>query len=235
VYIHGGGWRGGHRAQFARHAAAMTLEGFVGLCVTYRLSDEAPYPAAIEDCRCAVRYVRANAEALGIDPNRIGLVGGSAGGHLSSLLATTPGMTEWDGEGGHAGQSTEVHAAVLFNGEFDLPTWWGFERCNEFMVKFLGKPYEEDPKLYALASPITHVDANTPPCLLVHGEKDELVPIEQSASFHDRIRAAGGHAELIRVPDVGHAWFNRDPHFQPCLEWMRDFLVRQLSEPKTRE
>ena len=229
VYIHGGGWKGGTRAQFPRHAAAMTEKGFVGLCIDYRLSGEAPYPAAIHDCKCAVRYVREHASGLNIDPDRIGAVGGSAGAHLSAILATTPSRAEWEGEGGWPGQSSSVQAAVLFNGEFDLPAWWHYGKCNDLMLRFLGTPYAEDPELYRLVSPIAHVDAHTPPCLLLHGEEDEPVPIAQSIDFCAKILAAGGRAELIRVPGVGHAWFNRDPHFERCLAHMMDFLVRHLS------
>ena len=230
VYLHGGGWVMGNREQFLRHAAVMTTVGFAGLCIDYRLADEKPYPAAIQDAKCAVRYLRANAPRFGLDPERIGAVGGSAGAHLAGCLATTPDKEEWEGDGGHQGHSSAIQAAVHFNGEFDLPAWWqyGKPECNQLMLEFLGVPYEEAPELYRDASPIKHVSEKMPPCLLLHGEADTVVPISQSIEFCTRVRSVGGHCELIRVPKVNHAWFNRAPHFQPCLEALMAFLVEQL-------
>jgi acetyl esterase/lipase len=229
VYIHGGGWTTGTLAQFTRHAAAMTEKGFVGLCIQYRLSGETPYPAAVEDSRCAVRFLRAHAKEFNIDPKRIGAVGGSAGAHLSALLATTPNRKEWDAEGGHFDYSSAIQAAVLFNGEFDLPQWWKYEKCNDFMLKFLGTSYEQDSELYRLVSPITHVSEQTAPCLMMHGEEDVAVPISQSVEFYDALCTKGVSAELLRVSKVGHGWFNSNrPHFESCLQYMMAFLVRYL-------
>lgn len=232
VYVHGGGWQMGNASQFARHAARMAAHDFVGLCIDYCLSGETPFPAALEDCKCAVRYLRAHAAELHLDCRRIGAVGGSAGAHLSAMLATTAKRNDWDGCGGHVRYPSEIQAAVLFNGEFDLTTWWHFGKCNEFMIRFFKKTYEESPELYRLASPITHVDRNTPPCLLVHGENDEAVPIQQSVDFYNRILATGGRSELVRVPSVGHAWFNHDPHYESCLQIMMKFLIQNLAEQK---
>ncbi|GAG13224.1 unnamed protein product, partial [marine sediment metagenome] len=150
VYLHGGGWRGGTREQFPRHAAEMTSKGFAGLCIDYRLSDESPYPAAIQDAKCAVRYLRANAERFALDPTRIGAVGGSAGAHLAAFLATTGDKRrqEWEGTGGHQDYDSSIQAAVLFNGEYDLRTWWEYGKCNEFMLNFFRKPFEEAQDLY---------------------------------------------------------------------------------------
>jgi acetyl esterase/lipase len=229
VYVHGGGWRGGKVAQFSRHAAAMTERDFVGLCIGYRYSGEATFPASIQDCKCAVRYLRANAEHLRIDAGHIGIVGGSAGAHLSALVATTPSRHEWLGSGGHADHSSAVQAAVLFNGTFDLPALWRAGKCTPILQALFGKTYEENPEVYKLASPITHVDANTPPCLLLHGEEDGAIPVQQSVDFRNRLQRAGVSAELIRVPGVDHGWFNHDPHYEPCLRHMMDFLTRNIS------
>jgi len=229
VYVHGGGWQSGTPTQFSRHAAAMTERNFVGLCIGYRLSNEAGFPAGLQDCKCAVRYLRANAHHLTIDAGQIGIVGGSAGAHLAALVVTTPLRHDWLGNGGHGSHSSAVQAAVLFNGLFDLPAMWRFGNCNQILRNFLKKSYDEDPELYRQASPITHADKNAPPCLLLHGEEDDIVPVQQSASFRDRMQRAGAVAELIRVPSVGHGWFNRDPYYEPCLRQMMDFLTQRLS------
>ena len=228
VYLHGGGWQGGTPTQFARHAAAMTERDFIGLCIGYRLSGEAPFPAAIQDCKCAVRFLRANAELMNIDAGQIGIVGGSAGAHLGALVATTPSRHEWLGSGGHPEQSSAVQAAVFFNGIYDLPALWRSGKSNQLLRGFLKKSYDEDAELYRQASAITHVDKNSPPCLLLHGEEDTEVPVQQSAAFRDRMQHAGAVAEFIRVPSVGHGWFNRDPYYEPCLRQMMDFLTLRL-------
>ena len=230
VYLHGGGWSQGTRKQFFRQAAAMASKGFVGLCIDYRLSIENQYPASIQDAKCAVRYLRANAEQFSLDPDRIGAVGGSAGAHLSACLATTGGgkKLEWEGTGGHQEYDSSIQAAVLFNGVFDLQTWWDYGKYNKLMTEFLEKPYDKDPELYYDASPVNHVDSRTCACLLIHGEDDEAVPISQSINFHNRILSVGGHSEIIKVLGVGHGWFNSEPHFQFCLEPMMKFLLKQL-------
>ncbi len=229
VFLHAGGWAVGSVHHFDRQAAAMTAHGFVGLSVDYRLSGEQGFPAAIEDSKCGVRFLRARARELGVDAARIGAVGGSAGAHLAALLATAAGRADWEGAGGHAGHSSAIQAAVLLNGEFDLPSWWRTASSHQYMIPFLGDRCEAMPGRYRDASPITHASARTPPCLLIHGEADEDVPIQQSVDFHQRLRASGAAAELIRVPEVGHAWFDQEPHFTPCLRAMAGFLRARLA------
>lgn len=229
IYIHGGGWQYGSNKQFKRHAAFMTTKGFAGLCINYRVSGEAKYPGAIQDSKCAVRWLRANSKRYNLNSNRIGAVGGSAGGHIAALLATTPHIKELEGSGGFNEFPSSIQVAVIFNGEFDLPRWWQYGKCNEFMVNFFGRKYEDDPKLYRFASPINHVNKNTPPILLLHGEKDISVPVKQSIDFYEKLRSEDSYCELDIIPEVGHAWFNKDPHFGPCLKKMMSFLVRHLS------
>lgn len=120
VYLHGGGWRSGNKRQFWRQAAHMATRGFVGVSVEYRLSGEAKFPAPVEDAKAAVRWLRANASELGIDTNRIGAAGGSAGGHLAAMLGTTSGVQKFEGDGGHAEFSSRVQAVAGFNPALDF-------------------------------------------------------------------------------------------------------------------
>ncbi|NRA39409.1 MAG: prolyl oligopeptidase family serine peptidase, partial [Planctomycetes bacterium] len=135
----------------------------------------------------------------------------------------------WEDHGGYAGIDASIQAAVLFNGEFDLPTWWQYGKSNEFMLDFIGCSYEDNQQIYQELSPLTHVDQNTCASLLIHGEDDVPVPIAQSVDYHNKLLSVGVHSELVRIPDVGHAWFNDEPHVQPCLEKMQEFLLERLA------
>ncbi|NOZ24136.1 MAG: alpha/beta hydrolase [Planctomycetes bacterium] len=227
VFIHGGGWRGGTRNQFREQAAHMATLGFVGLCIEYRYSGEAKFPAAVEDVKCAVRWLRAHAESYGIDSRKIASVGGSAGAHLAAMLGTTDASAGLEGEGGYPDQSSKVNAMVPFNGVFDMaacvPKSPGAESA---IVEFIGGPPDDMPEAYRLASPISHVDATTAPTLLLHGNADEVVPFEQSLMFKRALEKAGVHVELYEASDAGHGFFNRPPFFTPTLKRLELFLLK---------
>ena len=225
VYVHGGAWQGGSRAQFSRHAIAMALRGYAGLCIEYRLADKAPFPGAVEDANCAVRFLRAFAEDLGIDADRIGIAGGSAGGHLAAMVATTCGMARLEGTGGHGDYSSDVQALVGFNAVLDVREMTQHEAVLAFLG---GTPREVGQEVYEDASPICHVSKNTPPTLLLHGTADSTVPYEQSVLFCEAVGKAGGHADLFTAEGAEHGFFNSDPWFEPTLERMVEFLLQWL-------
>jgi acetyl esterase/lipase len=232
VYIHGGGWVSGNRLAFQRHAAHMATKGFVGACIEYRLSGEAQYPAAVYDSKAAVRWLRANAKQYRIDPRRIGAAGGSAGGHLVAMLGTTAGIRRLEGNGGNPEQSSAVAAVAAFNPAVDLV---GFGQgkgsgADNSIVKFLGKPYGEAPDLWAEATPITHVSKSSAPTLFLHGTGDTTVPYEQSLKMMKKLQAAGVRAEILPAEGAGHGFFNRPPHYQPCLERMEKFFTELLKK-----
>jgi len=225
VYVHGGAWRGGDRAQFSRHAIVMAQRDVAGLCISYRFSGDAHYPAAVEDANCAVRFLRAFAEDLGVDAARLGMAGGSAGGHLAAMVATTCGTARLEGTGGHGDYSSDVQALVGFNPVLDVR---GMAQ-HPAVVEFLGgTPREVGQAVYEDASPIRHVDQHTPPTLLLHGTADTTVPYEQSERFCEAVRAAGRHAELFTAEGAEHAFFNTDPWFGPTLERMSEFFLKWL-------
>ncbi|MEM7602240.1 MAG: alpha/beta hydrolase, partial [Verrucomicrobiota bacterium] len=167
VCIHGGAWWKGERKHHANLAKALAARGFVTATISYRLSGELPFPAQIEDCKAAVRWMRAHAEEYGIDADFIGATGLSAGGHLTNLLSTSGGIEELEGEGGNAGFSSTIQAAAPMGAQSDLET----ERIRlrsldpkaAFYPQFLGGTQEEAPGTYQLASPRHHLDAGDPP------------------------------------------------------------------------
>ncbi len=231
VFVHGGGWWEGDRGQFARHAAYMATEPggrFVALCITYRLSRQAAYPACVQDARCAVRWLRAHAGELGVDAGRIAIAGSSAGAHIAALAAVAPADL-WPSSGGWDNQPADLQAAVLYNGIFRLPVDASDTLASQALVTLLSGTPTEQPDRYREASPLTHVGEGTPPALLLHGDADTVVSHRQSIELAEAIRAAGGTAEIHIVPGVAHGGLNEPGHFQTCLARMIAFLSQRLS------
>jgi acetyl esterase/lipase len=224
VFVHGGGWQGGSRGAFQRQAAYLAGKGYVGACIEYRLSGEAGFPAAIEDCKCAVRWLRANAQAYRIDPDRVAAAGGSAGGHLVALLGVTDKVKELEGNGGNANFSTRVQLVIPFNGVFDLEKGAQSVPAAGPVAKFLGGTFAEKPEVYQKASPITYVRKDAPPFLFLHGTADKTVSIEQSRAMQKRLHEAGVEAELYEAEGAGHGFFNQPPHYDPTLKRLEAFL-----------
>jgi acetyl esterase/lipase len=201
LFIHGGAWRTGKRQDYRIYTTHFAKLGYVTATASYRLFREAPYPAAVQDVKCAVRWLRANAARLHIDPERIAVAGGSAGGHLSMLVGYAPGLHE--GDGGHAEVSSKVAAVVDIYGPADLTTPVG--RKASVVKDFLGgKSYDEAPALWQEASPITHLRAGAPPTLILHGTLDEVVPIGQSDLLAARLKELGVPAEYERIDGWPH-------------------------------
>ena len=212
VYIHGGGWRGGSPRQFWRHAAHFASLGWPGITVAYRLAPAHRFPAQLEDVQAAVRWLRAQGAELGVDPQRIGAAGGSAGGHLAALLGTTDAVVD--------GISSRVQAVVAFNGVFDLPAL-DSERAAGPRSALLG----DDPRLAIEASPLHQASSQAAPALLLHGTADETIPFQQAVAFQRRLREYGVRAELYAADGAAHGFFNRPPWYRPTLERMERFLL----------
>ncbi|MFO8082188.1 MAG: alpha/beta hydrolase [Armatimonadota bacterium] len=228
LFIHGGGWQGGSPTQFYRQAAMLAEQGVVGSCCRYRFSDDATFPASVHDVKAAVRWLRANADELNVDPDRIGVMGGSAGGHLAGMLATTAGVEELEGGGGNPEQRADVRLAVLLNPITDMTVFASDTTLHPAVAKYLGGPPEEMPAQYVLASPLLNIDADTPPCFLLHGTADTTVPHDQSVRFAEALGQIGQEAELVLIPDVPHGFFNKSPHFEDTWPAMEAFIVKHL-------
>ena len=241
VVIHGGGWREGDKSSFAApdsdvpgHIADFAALGFVAAAINYRLSDEAPFPAALEDCKCAVRWLRAHAREYHIDPDHIGAYGNSAGGHLALLLGMAGPRAGPDQDGPYRGESSRVEAVASDSGPIDLRAQYRDDRLREVVGQFLGGP-PEGPRLaaYRAASPIDQVGPDTPPLLLIYGVADAQVPVETA----DRLVLALGRAgledvsyyRLARVDHCPHSLV-RVPGLRPVVE---EFFVRTLLRPES--
>lgn len=189
IFIHGGGWEAGQPEDYKYYTVRFAKRGYVVASIAYRLSDVAPFPAAVQDAKCAVRWMRANAENLNVDSNRIAVIGGSAGGYLSLMVGYTAGMPEFEGDGGWNDVSSAVQVVVDLYGPTDLTV--PEARGVNVVEKFLGKKWDEDPDLYAKASPITHVKAGVPPTLVFQGTIDTLVPTSQSVALVEKLKEVG--------------------------------------------
>lgn len=235
VVIHGGGWLEGDKSSFSTttnrtpgNIIDFARLGFVAVTINYRLSGEAPFPAALDDCRCAVRWLRANAEKYHIDPAGIGAYGNSAGGHLALLLAMMPPTIGGDGAP-YAEQSSRVQAAASDSGPLDLVAGHEQNRLRGVIEKFMSGP----PALvrlpeYRQASPAMYVHEKTPPLLLIYGEADGQVNVSDADQFVAALARAGNReVSYIRLAGVDHCPHSlvRIPYLQQVVE---DFFLRAL-------
>lgn len=210
IYLHGGAWRSGSKADGIPAICFYARHGFVAASVGYRLSHQAHFPAQIEDCKCAARFLRANAKEFGINPERIGAMGSSAGGHLAALLGVTGGRDTFASKGGWAGFSDRLRAVCSLFAPSDflrMPRKHIPEQLSS-TARLLGGTLEEVRELYLKASPVNHVHRDAPAFLLVHGGADELVPPEQSELFYEALKKAGVDATLHIVEGARHGSAN---------------------------
>jgi acetyl esterase/lipase len=211
VYIHGGGWRRGDKKQ--QTGVPLVAHGYVVASINHRFSQEAIFPAQIEDCKAAVRFLRANARKYFVDPDHLGVWGDSSGGHLSALTGTSGDVKELEGMvGDHLDQSSRVQAVCVYYGPIDFISIMnqksdikrGSPGAPESQL--LGGPTLEHKDLAIKACPLTYVTKDDPPFLIVHGEKDVRVPLEQAEALRDALQAAGVEATIHIVEGAGHGF-----------------------------
>jgi acetyl esterase/lipase len=204
--LHGGGWRMGNKRDMRAWIQLLAREGYVAASVGYRLAPDHTFPAQIEDCKTAVRFLRANAKKYAIDKDRFGAIGYSAGGHLACLLGLT---TEKDGLGGkeHLKESSRIQAVVDYFGPTDLTAFGKDDTVQRGMLgPFIGAKFSENPAAHERASPIKYVSKDAPPFLIFHGTKDLVVSIEHSRKLAAKLKDAGVDVKLVEVPGEGHGW-----------------------------
>jgi acetyl esterase/lipase len=206
IYVHGGAWIGGDKREGAGATEIPELisRGYLVAAVNYRLAPEYKFPAQIEDVKCAVRFLRANAATYGIDPGHIGAWGRSAGGHLVALLGVTDVNAGFEGSGGYANQSSRVQAVVDMFGPTDLTAI--FQGADPQLLQAVFGTTNRNSDTVKRASPVTWVSSDDPPFLILHGEKDTLVPPSQSKILYERLIAAGVPATLVIVENAGHGF-----------------------------
>lgn len=204
--IHGGGFRAGKRESYDKLCLTLAQHGYVAATVTYRLAPAYPFPAAVLDCKAAVRWLRAHAAEQGIDPQRIGVTGGSAGGHLAQFLGVTMGVKDFEGEG-HLDQSSNVNCVVNFYGPSDLTQSYGKSvDAGEVLPLFFGGDLTTKRREHILGSPLYWVTPLSAPTLCVHGTEDPYVAFEQATWIVDRLKAATVEAELLPIQGAGHGF-----------------------------
>ena len=231
IYVHGGGWTSGSKRGGAgmRDVPTLLAHGYVVAAVDYRLAPRWKFPAQIEDVKCAVRYLRVHTDDLRIDPDRIGAYGGSAGGHLVALLGTADddafsGDCPWKA-------SSRVQAVVDMFGPADFSL---FEFIGSKKAMSVFGSSDATDLVFAQASPVTWVSSDDPPFLILHGDKDPVVPLSQSQSLYDHLQAAGVPVDLVVVKNAGHGFKPTggeiDPSRQEISELIASFFDRWLKE-----
>jgi len=216
VFIHGGGWQAGDKAGGAGRVLPYVRTGeYAGASIGYRLTGDAGWPAQIHDCKAAIRWLRGTAEEHGIDPDRIAVIGSSAGGHLVAMLGTAGDVDMLEGTLGEFSEvSSGVTCVVDFFGPANLLTMGDFpssidrNAANSPEAKLLGGPVPENEDVAREASPQTYVTGDDPPFLILHGTNDRIVPYDQSVQFDKALREAGVESQLISIEGGGHGGFD---------------------------
>ena len=230
AYVHGGGWETGSRK--GGFAKVLVYRGYAVASIGYRLSSQAIFPAQIEDCKAAVRWLRAHAGEYGIDPARIGVWGDSAGGHLVSLLGTTGGTHAFE-VGENLDQPDKVQCVLDWYGPADFLNWGDplsaaifVDLPNTSVARLLGGSVTARRDLARAASPVYSVNRDSAPFLIMHGDKDPTVPVQQSEELDAALHKAGVESTLKILPGAGHG----GPAFSSpdSVQIIADFLDRHL-------
>lgn len=226
--IHGGGWKARQVEADKPMMERLAQRGFVTALVSYRLSTEAKYPAAIHDCKAALRCLRAHAKELKIDSERIGCMGGSAGGHLSGLTAMTTGLAEFEGDGPFKDQSSAVKAAIVMAATQDLIAS-NRDKTGEGSILFFGASAQDKPEIYKAASPITHVREGVPPTIFIEGEKDSLKI--GRAEMMEKLKGLGIETSVHTLKHAPHPFWMSDPWCAETVDIAAAFFKKHLGEP----
>ncbi|MFM7182993.1 MAG: prolyl oligopeptidase family serine peptidase [Verrucomicrobiales bacterium] len=230
IWIHGGGWQNGSKEGCPPLRNGYTERGYAVASINYRLSGHAVFPAQIEDCKAAIRWLRAHAEEYRLDPKRFGVWGSSAGGHLVALAGTSGDVKAFD-VGAHLEQSSRVQAVCDYFGPTDFtvfvttPGYESHATANSPEAKLIGGAVMENKDRAARANPITYVSKDDPAFLIVHGDKDPLVPINQSQLLYDALKQAGVNVHFHTIKGAGHGQGFGGPEIEPMVA---DFFDRVL-------
>ncbi len=228
--IHGGGFRAGDRKRWDGLCKKLAERGYVAATVTYRLAPKYQFPAAVNDVKAAVRWLRANADKYQIDSERIAALGDSAGGHLAQFLGVTGGVAEFEGDGGNAGQSSRVVCVVNYYGPSDFTKSYGKSvDAAEVLPLFLGGNLEHQRHRHIVASPLNWVTPQAAPTLLLHGTDDQYVAYEQAVWMRDRLSAADVEVKLLTLDRAKHGFSGKDAERaeQAALDFLDSHLLKK--------
>ena len=224
LFLPGGGWQTATRTPLKeRYGMRMAQHGYVCVTGEYRVMDEAPWPAQIQDVKATIRWMRAHSERLGIDPAAIIVGGKSAGGHLALLAAGTRGVDAFEGDSGNTGVSSEVAAVVGVAPVADMTEW----AHRPALVKLFGE--SPSAEVVKAANPIAHINRDYPPTLLVHGTADTRVPHAMTMRMYQALEQAGVPVELLLYAGQDH-FFDQEPQFNGAIaDAMAFFMARYVS------
>jgi acetyl esterase/lipase len=217
VFIHGGGWRSGKRSDYLVYLVDFARRGYITATVSYRLLEDSCYPACVEDISDAVKWFFKHGDTYGYDPDRIALIGGSAGAHLALLAAYG-----WRNQSSVADSLEEhrIKAVVDIYGPYDLTT--EYARNHSLVTSFIAHSFREAPEQYRLASPKQYLDHGDPPTMILHGTSDELVPVSQSDSLAARLSSLGIPYVCYRLP----GW----PHVMDIVKRVNEFSQEKMND-----
>lgn len=228
IDFHGGGWAARQVEADKPMMERLAARGFVTALVSYRVSGEAKYPAALHDCKAGVRCLRANAAKWKIDPSRIGCIGGSAGGHLSGLVGMTSELKEFDGNGPFKDQNSNIQACIVMAATQDLVAAYQTKESAS-AVAFFGAGYADNPELYKQASPITHVRKGVPPTIFIEGERDSLKI--GRAEMMTKLKELGIETAVHTLKDAPHPFWMSQPWCDQTVEIADAFFKKHLATP----
>ena len=235
LFIHGGGFRAGNRQSYLALAAKLAQRGYVTATASYRLAPRNQFPSGLEDAKAAVRFLRANAAKYGIDPNKIGAWGGSAGGHLVLMLGLTGDVAEFEGTGPNREFSSRVQCVINYYGPTDFTqSYQKSVDAAQVLPLWLGGHLDQNRKIHQKASPINWVTPSAAPTISIHGTKDAFVGYEHSIAITERLLNAGVDAEMETISGAGHGFRGADADKAEVVAVA--FLDKQLkgSVPQTR-
>lgn len=216
IFIHGGGWSDGDKAPLA-----IVPPGFLVVSINYRLHPEARFPAMIEDVKCAIRFLRAHATTFNLDPQHIGLIGHSAGSHLAALAGLAGSEAGWD-IGPYLDQPSTVQAVIALAGPSDLTKNFS-EAVNLLKVNVFGADH------LATCSPVAYARRDAPPFLIVHGDADEVVPVEQAHLLHAALKKFGARSQKIILRNAGHGFEPVGSKTWPPFNWAVAMIILFLA------
>ena len=227
LLVHGGAWKLGDRKQLRGYGFLIGREGYVCVASEYRLSEEAQWPAQLHDVKAALRWMRANADDLGIDPDRIAISGASSGGHMGLIAAATADDPALAGDGGNDGISDAVAAVISFYAPVELVP--GADMLREFVDLLMGP--DATAADYAAASPLTYIKAGYPPTMILHSNIDDIVPPEQNRKLYTTLVDAGVPVELHAYDGEPHAFDARPELGREAARLIASFLNRHMPAP----
>ena len=230
IWVHGGGWQKGSKEGCPPLRNGYVGRGYAVASLNYRISSQATFPAQIEDCKAAIRWLRAHAKEYNLDPNRFGAWGSSAGGHLVALLGTSSDAKAFD-VGANLDQSSRVQAVCDYYGPTDFSAIVTTPVANAAESKLLGGPIAENQDKAKRANPITFVSRDNPPFLIVHGDKDSTVPINQSQLLFDALKQAGVSVRFHTVKGAGHGRGFNGPEIEPMVGAFFEKYLKSKSPP----